>query len=75
MSFDAWVVGFGFSRVLIELNLMESPWAYVVLAVTILIDTYLLYIFFTRRSASRQPQQLCLLRALRVGPMIASHRT
>jgi len=53
MSFDAWVVGFGFSRVLIELNLMESPWAYVVLAVTILIDSYLLYIFFTRRVARR----------------------
>src|SRR6266699_1162856 len=47
MSFDAWVVGFGLSRVLIELNLMESPWAYSVLAVTILIDTYLLYVFFT----------------------------
>ena len=47
MSFDAWVVGFGLSRVLIELNLMESPWAYSVLAVTILIDAYLLYIFFT----------------------------
>src|ERR1700760_1917125 len=25
MSFDAWVVGFGLSRVLIELHLMESP--------------------------------------------------
>ena len=25
MSFDAWVVGFGLSRVLIELDLMESP--------------------------------------------------
>src|SRR5712672_363843 len=47
MSFDAWVVGFGFSRVLIDLNLMESPWAYSILAVTILIDTYLLYVFFT----------------------------
>jgi uncharacterized membrane protein YfcA len=47
MSFDAWVVGFGFSRVLIDLNLMESPWAYSVMAVTVLIDTYLLYIFFT----------------------------
>jgi hypothetical protein len=46
MSFDAWVVGFGLSRVLIELNLMESPWAYSVMAVTILIDAYLLYIFF-----------------------------
>jgi uncharacterized protein len=47
MSFDAWVVGFGLSRVLIELNLMESPWAYSVMAGTILIDAYLLYIFFT----------------------------
>ena len=50
MSFDAWVVGFGLSRVLIELNLMKSPWAYGVMAVTILIDLYLLYIFFTKRS-------------------------
>jgi uncharacterized protein len=50
MSFDAWVVGFGLSRVLIELNLMESPWAYSVMAVTILIDAYLLYIFFKARS-------------------------
>ncbi len=47
MSFDAWVVGFGLSRVLIELNLVESPWAYSVMAATILIDAYLLYIFFT----------------------------
>jgi uncharacterized protein len=46
MSFDAWVVGFGLSRVLIELDLMESPWAYSVMAVTILIDGCLLYIFF-----------------------------
>src|ERR1700730_4466752 len=53
MSFDAWVVGFGYSRVLIELNLMESPWAYSVMAVTILIDAYLLYVFFTvQKSAS-----------------------
>jgi uncharacterized membrane protein YfcA len=52
MSFDAWVVGFGFSRVLIDLNLMESPWAYSVLAVTILIDTYLLYVFFTIQKAA-----------------------
>jgi uncharacterized membrane protein YfcA len=52
MSFDAWVVGFGFSRVLIDLNLMESPWAYSVLAVTILMDTYLLYVFFTIQKAA-----------------------
>jgi len=46
MSFDAWVVGFGLSRVLIELNWMESPWAYSVMAAAILLDSYLLYIFF-----------------------------
>jgi len=54
MSFDAWVVGFGLSRVLIELNLMKSPWAYSVMAVTILIDAYLLCIFFTARSRRSQ---------------------
>ena len=53
MSFDAWVVGFGLSRVLIELNLMESPWAYSVMAATILIDVYLLYIFFTKAASRR----------------------
>src|ERR1700756_3770680 len=57
MSFDAWVVGFGLSRVLIELNLMASPWAYGVMAATILVDAYLLYIFFTsRRGDAQQPQ-------------------
>jgi hypothetical protein len=59
MSFDAWVVGFGLSRVLIDLNLMESPWAYGVMAVTILIDTYLLYLFFTvQKAASMRSQTL-----------------
>jgi len=58
MSFDAWVVGFGLSRVLMELNLVESPWAYGVMAVTILIDSYLLYIFFTRRPASTRSEAL-----------------
>src|SRR6266700_1754766 len=58
MSFDAWVVGFGLSRVLIELNLMESPWAYSVMATTILIDAYLLYIFFTvQKTVSRQSRR------------------
>ena len=51
MSFDAWVVGFGFSRVLIDLGLVESPWAYNLLAATILIDAYLLWTFFAARRA------------------------
>ena len=68
MSFDAWVVGFGLSRVLIELNLMQSSWAYSVLAVTILIDTYLLYTFFTvQRPASKRSQAL-------LGPLAESPR-
>ena len=50
MSFDAWVVGFGLSRVLIDLSLVGSPWAYGVLAATILIDVYLLYLFFKARA-------------------------
>ena len=48
MSFDAWVVGFGLSRVLIDLKLMESPWAYSVMVLAIVIDSYLLYVFFTK---------------------------
>jgi uncharacterized membrane protein YfcA len=52
MSFDAWVVGFGLSRVLMELNLMQSPWAYSVMALTILIDVCLLYVFFTGPQAA-----------------------
>ncbi len=49
MSFDAWVVGFGLSRVLIDLKLMGSPWAYSVMALAIVVDGYLLYIFFKTR--------------------------
>jgi len=51
MSFDAWVVGFGLSRVLMELNLMASPWAYGVMLATIVADGCLLYVFFKARRA------------------------
>jgi uncharacterized membrane protein YfcA len=64
MSFDAWVVGFGLSRVLIDLKLMESPWAYSVMAVTILIDGYLLYVFFTsQKVASHRSRPLSSFRS------------
>jgi hypothetical protein len=61
MSFDAWVVAFGLSRVLIELNLMESPWAYSAMAVTILIDAYFLFNFFSGRKAAlkRHSSAIC----------------
>src|SRR3974390_1970195 len=55
MSFDAWVVGFGLSRVLIELELVPSPWAYGVLALTIAVDVYLLSLFFKRRRTASSP--------------------
>jgi hypothetical protein len=63
MSFDAWVVGFGLSRVLIELKLLESPWAYSVMAITILIDGYLLYMFFTsQKVTAHRPRTLSSFR-------------
>lgn len=37
MGFDACVVGFGLSRVLIELQWMQSPWAYTVMVAAILL--------------------------------------
>lgn len=52
MSFDAWVVGFGFSRVLIDLHLMESPGAYSAMAAAILIDVCLLYAYFAARKVT-----------------------
>ena len=54
MSFDSWVVGFGLSRVVIELHLVASPWAYSFMALAILIDAYLLYTFFMQRAAARR---------------------
>ena len=50
MSFDAWVVGFGFSRSLLDLGILGDPSAYVVLATAAMIDLVLLYQFFSKRS-------------------------
>ncbi|HEY7060309.1 MAG TPA: sulfite exporter TauE/SafE family protein [Chloroflexota bacterium] len=51
MSFDAWVVGFGLSRMLIEIGVLGSPSAYTVLAAAALIDLCLLYRFFKQRAS------------------------
>ncbi|HWQ68899.1 MAG TPA: sulfite exporter TauE/SafE family protein [Patescibacteria group bacterium] len=48
MSFDAWVVGFGLSKVLIDLKLTTSPSGYIVWLAVILTDLTLLYGFFMR---------------------------
>jgi uncharacterized membrane protein YfcA len=47
MSFDAWVVGFGLSRLLNELRLVDGPAAYSVLAAVAVLDTWLLFRFFS----------------------------
>lgn len=47
MSFDAWIVAFGLSTLVKDLHLVESNFAYLVLAAVALLDTLLLYRFFT----------------------------
>ncbi len=51
MSFDAWVVGFGLSRALIELAILPSPAAYTALAMAAAVDLWLLFRFFRERGA------------------------
>ena len=46
MSFDAWIIGFGLSRTIIDLKLLSSTRAYAVWGVVIIFDLYLLYQYF-----------------------------
>ncbi len=58
MSFDAWVVGFGLSRTLIDLQLVPEPWGYAALVTAASIDLWLLNRFFSqRREATRSAPQ------------------
>ena len=50
MSFDVWVVSFGLSRVLVDLKMMRAPLNYSVLVAAMVLDAYLLYVFFTKRA-------------------------
>lgn len=58
MSFDAWVVAFGLSRVLMELKLVPGPEAYGLMLATVVVDLWLLYLFFSRRIAARRSPTL-----------------
>lgn len=51
MTFDVWVVSFGLSRVLPELTLVRSPMSYSVFALAMVLDAYLLYVFFKNMKA------------------------
>jgi hypothetical protein len=53
MSFDVWVVGFGLSRVLVDLELAHGALAYGPMALAIALDVYLLYVFFCYRSGAK----------------------
>ena len=48
MSFDAWVVAFGLSRLLQDLRLVEGNAAYLVLVVVTMFDMWMLYRFFSK---------------------------
>jgi uncharacterized membrane protein YfcA len=47
MSFDAWVVGFGLSKLVSDLGLIRGLAAYGILAGVIVLDAWLLYRFFS----------------------------
>ena len=49
MSFDAWVVAFGIASLLRELRLFDSQLAYLVIVAVGILDTWLLYRFFTEQ--------------------------
>jgi uncharacterized membrane protein YfcA len=49
MSFDAWVVGFGLSRTLIDVGFLGNPLGYGVLALAVTIDLVLLVQFFAKQ--------------------------
>jgi uncharacterized membrane protein YfcA len=53
MSFDVWIVGFGLSRVLIDLKLAQGAAAYSVMLAAILTDAYLLYVFLSCTSTTK----------------------
>ena len=60
MSFDAYLVAFGLSRVVARLDIMPVVWAYQFLVLTVVIDAVLLRAFFRARpqSAPAIPAQL-----------------
>lgn len=50
MAFDGLVVGFGLSRVLVELNLASTFTTYSILSIVVLLNAVLLFRFFRRRA-------------------------
>jgi uncharacterized membrane protein YfcA len=53
MSFDVWVVGFGLSRVLVDVKLAHGALAYGPMIAAMLLDACLLYVFFSKRAGAK----------------------
>jgi uncharacterized protein len=57
MSFDAWIVGFGLARTIVDLKLLTTLAAYSVWGAVILLDVYLLYQYFVVGRANLRPRR------------------
>lgn len=55
MSFDAWVVAFGLSKLLNDLKVVTGPLAYLLLLTVMVLDAWLLYRFFAIAEAAEAP--------------------
>jgi len=49
MSFDAWVVAFGLATLMRQLHIVESPAAFIIVAIVGALDAWLLYRFFSKK--------------------------
>jgi uncharacterized protein len=61
MSFDAWIVGFGLARTILELRLLGTSGAYSIWGAVILFDLYLLYRYFVMGHVHARIESLSLL--------------
>jgi uncharacterized membrane protein YfcA len=57
MSFDAWIVAFGISTLLQQLAVVPGLSAYLVLVAVIVLDAWLMYVFFARQAAADRAAQ------------------
>lgn len=58
MSFDAWVVAFGLSRLVRDMGFIEGNRSYLVLLGVVLVDAWLLYRFFAAHAAAEAAQAI-----------------
>ncbi len=67
MSFDAWLVGFGLSRVIAKLELVPDVWAFQALTLTVIIDIILLRSFFSSDARRSRAERAAVIAAVATG--------